>query len=341
MPLLKRANAGIHYETSGSGEPVILLHGFSVNSTYWSQTGVFAALAGRYRAIVMDLRGHGHTVVEGEPRGFDAATLAADIAALADALGIGPFHLVGHSMGGMVALRYALRRDARLASLSLLGTSPATDFGHHDARLRRQALLLFSALYEEHDWDGIFAHLRRLPGPLLYRMDQSPQRELLWAMLQSISRSNDPRTLAAFVRSFYTDSDPPIEELRRIACPTLILVGEHDKLFLRSSALLAQEIPGACYLMLPGIGHMTALEAPALTSQALLTFSPRRRVPVRVRRKPGNGRRVNSVRIRSWLHRCAGCLRLPMEWLRWARDCDYTPTRHLDRRGSGSSTFHL
>jgi len=63
MPILKRANACIHYEDSGTGEPLLLLHGFSVSSRYWSETGVTAELAGHYRGehshFVGFLSGHG------------------------------------------------------------------------------------------------------------------------------------------------------------------------------------------------------------------------------------------------------------------------------------------
>ena len=79
-------------------------------------------------------------------------------------------------------------------------------------------------------------------------------------------------TIARFIRSFYTDPDPRVEGLRRIACPTLVLLGEHDVLFVEPSRLMAREIPRARWVMLPGIGHMTAIEDPERTIGALLEF---------------------------------------------------------------------
>jgi len=272
MPILKRANACIHYEDSGTGEPLILLHGFSVSSRYWSEPGVTAELAGRYRVIAMDLRGHGRTTVRGEPEGYDAETIADDITALADSLGIDRFHLVGHSAGGMVALRHAWRQGQRLLSLALMSTSPATALGHSDPQLRQQALDLFADFYGRQTWPQIFSQLRQLPGPLLYWMDRLPERERLWTLLLEICRDNEPGILATFVRAFFTDPDLYLENLRLIVCPTLIVVGEHDKLFLQASALLAREIPGARWQVLKGVGHMTALEAPELTSATILNF---------------------------------------------------------------------
>ena len=63
--------------------------------------------------------------------------------------------------------------------------------------------------------------------------------------MEQIFRLGDPDTIARFIRSFYTDPDPRLEGLRRIACPTLVLLGEHDVLFVEPSRLMAREIPRA------------------------------------------------------------------------------------------------
>jgi pimeloyl-ACP methyl ester carboxylesterase len=272
MPLLKHGNIDLHYEQSGSGPPLILIHGFSVNTAYWTRTGVMDTLAERYRAIVLDMRGHGRTRVAGEPRGFDADTLSGDVETLANGLGLGRFHLLGHSAGGMVAVRYAMRDSGRLSSLILLGTASATAFGEGDPRLRRQGLEIFAQLYERYDWDPLFMHLRYIPGPLLYHMNHHPESDRLWHMLEGICRLNDPKLLANFARSFFTDPDPRVERLKRISCPTLVLVGEQDKLFIKPSALLARHIPNAHHVVMRRIGHMTALEAPERTGREVLDF---------------------------------------------------------------------
>jgi len=272
MPMLERANTHLYYDVTGTGEALIALHGFTVNGAYWHDTGVTAALAAQYQVIALDLRGHGRSRVRGEPFGYDPETLGDDVTALADALGLDRFHLLGHSTGGMVAARYAMRHSARLLSLMLIGTDSATLFGPGDPRLRRQAMDIFASLYERNSWPQIFAHLRQIPGPLLYQLNRYPASDRLWAQLETIVSLGEPQPLAAFARSFFSDPDPRIEKLRQIGCPTLVLVGEHDKLFRPASARLAQEISQARAVILPNIGHMTALEAPALTSTALLRF---------------------------------------------------------------------
>ena len=100
--------AHIFYDDIGSGEAIITTHGVSENGSYWSLPGVSARLAERYRVIDTDMRAHGRTAVHGDPKGYDVETMADDIGALADHLGLDRFHLLTHATGGMVGLRYAM-----------------------------------------------------------------------------------------------------------------------------------------------------------------------------------------------------------------------------------------
>jgi pimeloyl-ACP methyl ester carboxylesterase len=85
---LERGNVKIYYEDVGEGEPIITTHGLMEDGGYWSETGITAKLAERYRVISMDMRGHGRTVVDGEPCGYDVATMGNDFGVLADELGL-------------------------------------------------------------------------------------------------------------------------------------------------------------------------------------------------------------------------------------------------------------
>lgn len=82
----------------------------------------------------------------------------------------------------------------------------------------------------------------------------------------------DRSDIARFVRSFYTDPDPKIEGLRGIRCPTLIIYGEKDDLFIETSKMMAREIPHAQLLEYPGVGHMTALECPQRLAKDIIEF---------------------------------------------------------------------
>jgi len=103
----------------GAGVPVLLLHGFGADLNTWMFTQ--PALADGRRVIALDLPGHGGSAKE--LRGADAESFAATIGQAADALGVERMHLVGHSMGGGIAISFALRQPERIATLSLIASA--------------------------------------------------------------------------------------------------------------------------------------------------------------------------------------------------------------------------
>ena len=105
------------YEAIGSGKPVVLLHGLGGDRR---QALKLVSIAGGARCIAIDLRGHGETRPVGPPGGFTFATLAADVGALADSLGLGRFACAGVSMGAGVALSFALADPSRISGLALV-----------------------------------------------------------------------------------------------------------------------------------------------------------------------------------------------------------------------------
>ena len=273
MSWLEKGKVRIYYEDVGKGEPIITNHGLSEDCGYWSETGVTAKLAENYRVISIDMRGHGRTVVEGEPYGYDADTMADDFDTLADELGLERFHLLTHATGGMVGVRYAMTRSDRLISLMLTDTGSATLVEMPDqeeiteqeraARINR----MLTATVEEK-----MARIKTEPGPFLFKMAEHPNNEGMWKIYEGFLRRQNPKAVLDFILSFYTDPDPRVESLRQIKCPTLILLGEFDVVFLEPSALMAREIPDARHVILDGLGHMTAIEDPERTIKELLNF---------------------------------------------------------------------
>lgn len=271
MSTFERAGASIHYEDVGQGEAILTTHGLSENTTYWSLPGITDRLARRYRVISMDMRGHGRTRVPAAAPGFDADTMAEDVGALADHLGIERFHLLTHATGGMVALHYAMSHGERLRSLVLTDTGAATALAPDPAAI--VAVNDSIARHFEHrSWPEIFAANRERPEPFLHRLSHATEPVRCWTTVDAIMQLGDPDTLAAFCRGFYVDPDPHVERLRTIPCPTLVLLGEHDVLFIEPSRLLAREIPDAKHVVMPNIGHMTAIEAPEQLADELLRF---------------------------------------------------------------------
>jgi pimeloyl-ACP methyl ester carboxylesterase len=273
MPFLERDGAKLFYEEAGQGEAILTTHGLAENSTYWSLAGITDALAERFHVVSMDMRGHGRSTVTGGP-GFDVDTMADDVGALADALGLARFHLLAHATGGMVALRYARVHGDRLRSLLLTDTGSETAFTP-DPALMAQVREGLARHFEGRQWPAILAAHRKNPAPFMTRLDHAARPRQAWAMVDAVMRAGDPDTLARFCRSFYVDPSAHIEELRTLGCPTLVLLGEHDQAFLGPSTLLAAEIPNAVHVVMPGLGHMTAIEDPSALLRELFAFLDR------------------------------------------------------------------
>ncbi|GAB2637420.1 alpha/beta fold hydrolase [Prescottella soli] len=119
MGFVEAGGARLHYETSGEGEALVLLHGNSENLGYFAAQA--PAFAERYRVIALDTRAHGESTRGDGP--LDFARFADDVCAVLDALGIDSAHVLGYSDGGNTALTLALRRPDRVRSLIVNGAN--------------------------------------------------------------------------------------------------------------------------------------------------------------------------------------------------------------------------
>jgi len=273
MPYFKKENVQIYYKDVGNGEAIIANHGLMEDGTYWSETGVTARLAEHYRVISMDMRGHGRTIVEGEPHGFDADIMAGDFDALADFLNIDRFHILTHATGGMVSVRYAMTRSERLISLMLTDTGSSTlpempDQNEPTDKQRAawEKWMVTSSVEEK------MRVFKAIPGPFLFKMAEHPNSEEMWKIYEGFLRRQNMQDIVTFMLNFYKDPDPRIESLRQIKCPTLLLLGEFDIVFLKPSEIMANEIPDVRHVIIDGIGHMTAIENPERTIEEILDF---------------------------------------------------------------------
>jgi pimeloyl-ACP methyl ester carboxylesterase len=284
MPYFEQGNVKTYYEDNGKGEPIITNHGVREDGGYWRVGGVTAALAEKYRVISMDMRCHGRTVVGKEPWGFDVETMAADIDALADHLKLEKFHLLSHATGGMVAARYGMRHSDRLLSLILTDTGSATRPtlpGMGDVEQYMQRMAEARKWMEEHPNPSDEERLARWvsnPDVWTFTIAQrrEPERSRMRIMMEGFEtrrlKENTDRLDSIFFPSFYTDPDPHIDELKKVSCPALILLGEHDVVFLGPSEVMARAIPINRHVLIKGAGHMTAIEAPEETAHELLFF---------------------------------------------------------------------
>ncbi len=291
MAYFQNGNANLYYEDVGEGEPIFTNHGVTEDTTYWSEPGVTAALAEQYRVISIDMRGHGRTIIEGEPKGFDEVTMGDDFTALADHLGFEKFHILSHATGGMYAARYGIRHSDRLYSLMLTDTGSETlptmyhPDGHQLApvELEERQKAAQTAREELMNRKPPFPappyHNQRRAGWLsnldvfTFKMAEHPYADKMFSIMEGWGqRRLSQEALAEFYATFYRDPDPMVEGLRQVKCPTLVLLGEYDYVFVKPSELMAKEIPDNRHVVMRGCGHMTAMEAPKWTAHELLDF---------------------------------------------------------------------
>src|SRR5579872_1456111 len=94
----------------------------------------------------------------------------------------------------------------------------------------------------------------------------------LWAIYDGFPRRQNRREVLTFYSRFYADEGPRLDGLRNITCPTLVLLGEYDYVFLKPNELMVKEIPDNRHIVMKGVGHMTAIEAPIWTAKEITDF---------------------------------------------------------------------
>jgi 3-oxoadipate enol-lactonase len=246
-------------EVRGEGPAVLFVHGYPFDRSIWSHQ--IAALDG-YRRIAPDLRGMGAS--DAPDLGYSMEIYAADLAALLDVLGADEVVLCGLSMGGYIAFEFLRRWRARVRGLVLMDTRAEADTA--EGRKVRDAT---AALARD---GGAAAVAETLLPKVLARSTRtgaSITAERVRGMMSSTPVPGLVGALAAMRDR--PDSSPLLPELAGL--PTLVVVGEEDELTPPETArALADRIPGARLVTVPGSGHLPPVERPVETTRALLEF---------------------------------------------------------------------
>jgi pimeloyl-ACP methyl ester carboxylesterase len=250
-------------QTFGEADaPALLLIAGSESSMDWWEDEFCELLAGGPRFVVRyDLRDTGQSVsYEPGAPGYDGSDLVADAVGLLDALGIDRAHIVGVSMGGGIAQHLALEQPGRVATLTLISSSPVAPRGPDKPKLPPMSEELASTFAErapEPDWsdreavvDHIVEGLRPFAGSL--PVDEERQRALVERVVDRTVN------IASSMKNHWVmDGGKPLQRpLGEVSAPTLVLHGTEDPLFpIEHGEALADEIPGARLLPLEGGGH--------------------------------------------------------------------------------------
>ncbi len=252
---LQVAGRIVNYRISEGTRPVVLLHPFPFDGRFWVSSA--ARLGSRFRVIIPDMRGFGASDLGGD---FSLADLADDLAALMDHLGVARALVGGLSMGGYVAQAFAARHSQRLGALLLADTKSGPDAPAARAA-RDEAISLVQTA-------GTAAYVeKQLP-----RLLGSGATDVLKDVVRGLM-AQPAATVIAGLKAL-RDRPDRTRELPGITCPALIVVGDDDVLTPPDEAqALATAIPGAALIQVPGVGHLTPLEAPGLFGDALVGFA--------------------------------------------------------------------
>ncbi len=256
MPSRRIRGAELHFQDQGSGDAVVLLHGLGASSLDWVDQQ--QALHDRYRVIVPDLRGFGRS--RHAPGPFGPVPFAADIAALLDQLDLRAAHLVGHSMGGAVALQMAADEPARWHSLTIVNSQPSfraeTLAQRSQYWLREATVRLF----------GLDSLARRTAARLAPGAEQGELRALIAAHYAD----NEPAVYLAVLEAMAVWDLRPA--LPTVGCPVLIVRAEHDYFSRELTESWLHSLPDARFIEVPGTHHALPQEAPERFNQLLLAF---------------------------------------------------------------------
>ncbi len=243
------------YRRLGAGLTLVLVHGYLGGSSQWDAEVQF--LSQHFDVIAVDLAGYGNAHQMTAPTEMGAHAQA--VLATLDQLGIDEFHLLGHSMGGMVVQEIVRLAPKRVQKLVLYATGPQGSIpGRFETMARSRERLAE---------DGLERTARRISATWLLDKEASPAYESLAKLATSASEQ------AAQAGLFAMEGWDGRDRLSQIQQPTLVVWGESDRSYSWSQIeKLWRTIPGASLAVLPACSHALHLERPALFHTLLLEF---------------------------------------------------------------------
>ncbi|MFB6171303.1 MAG: alpha/beta fold hydrolase [Haloarculaceae archaeon] len=228
----------IAYDDVGGGRPVVLVHGFASDRRgTWRAAGWDDALADAgYRVLALDVRGHGESDAPHDPAAYEPAVVAGDVVGLLDHCGIDEADLVGYSMGARLSMHLLVDHPDRFGAVVLAGV------GERTLREERYSAAIADALAAD-DPDDV--------------SDPTAREFRAFAA----RRGNDLTALAAFRRAPQAGLTMDPARLASVVAPVLVVAGGEDDL-VGDPGPLADAIPGATAVVIPGRDHLSAVDDP-------------------------------------------------------------------------------
>ena len=256
-PALAGVTLHARHRGDRSRTALILLHGGGANTHHWDHLA--ESLAASFHVVALDFRGHGES---DHPETLEVGAFERDLEALIEHLGAEYPILVGHSMGGHIALAHSARRGGVGAVVALEVSRGAPQ---RERRRTRLALAARRTYRSREEAIRRFRFVPRTPGA------SEALRERIAA--HSVREEPDGRFGYKFDPRWFSLPAQPAPPVERIACPTLVVRGAESALLrAEGAAELASEIPGSRLIEIAGAGHNLHLERPTEVLDAILGF---------------------------------------------------------------------
>ncbi len=241
MPYAHVNGLDVYYETHGAGAPLVLLHG-GLHTIELSFARLLPQLAQTRQVVAIEMQGHGHTA--DIDRELTPEHLADDVAGVLDELGIEQADVFGFSLGGIVALKFAMRHPARAGRVAVAGAHIHGD-GYR-------------------------------PGIFDMTSDLLPSQEDFQAMYDTyVAVAPDPQHFEAFAAKASEMVEKlawPVEDLATVRSPVLLIIGDRDFVRVEHAAQMQEHVPDARLAVLPNTTHMSVTERPDLVLALVQEF---------------------------------------------------------------------
>lgn len=253
----------IAVRSTGGGPLVLFLHGIGGNSLNW--TGQLAAAGAFCRAAAWDMRGYG--LSDDYDGSYDLDAVAGDLSGIIDHFGADRAHIVGLSMGGMVALEYYRRAPERVASLFLCNTNAGIGRDYSAAQKEEFVRLRKTPLIEGRTLKEL------VPGMLAVLLGAGPSPAAVEAITDSLLRLHPASYVKAIEAIIAFDC---ADVLPTISVPVHLVAGNEDRVTpLATMEVMQAAIPGAVLDVITPAGHLSNLEQPERFNEILLGFLQR------------------------------------------------------------------
>jgi pimeloyl-ACP methyl ester carboxylesterase len=256
MPKYRIRDIHLYYETTGQGQPLLLLHGLGSSTRDWEAQVPF--FTKQYQVITLDVRGHGQS--DKPPGPYTIPLFARDTAELLQSLNLAPAHVVGISMGGMIALQLVIDNPQLVKSLVIVNSGPELVPRTFKERLQIWQRLLIVRLLG----------MRKMGEVLSTRLFPKPEQEAIRQQFVERWAENDQRAYLDSLRALIGWS--VTDHLPGIRCPVAVIAADADYTPVSAKETYVRKIPGATLQVIPDSRHATPIDQPELFNTAVMDF---------------------------------------------------------------------